>query len=69
MIEVVADVAKLGIDLCIFIPSYLDQVVPVHNGSYLVLDAISLLYLLVGCDDYAFVFYLLTCSLCAVVQQ
>ena len=60
-------VTKLGIDLSVFITSYLDEIVPVHDRSYLVLESIGLLNFLIGrCDD-SLVLHLLTGSLSTVV--
>lgn len=62
-------VAELGVDLRVFIASYLDEIVPVHDRPYLVLQPVLLLDLLIWSNHDAFVFDLLTGSLCAVVEQ
>ena len=62
-------VSKLGVDLRVFIACNLDQVVPIHDGSYLVLAAVSLLNLFVRCNDDTFVLDFLAGPLSAVVQQ
>ena len=69
MMEVVTSliVAKLGIDLSAFITRYLDEIIPVHNWSYLILEAIGLLYLLIWRNHHPLVLDFLTGSLCAIV--
>ena len=62
-------VSKLGVDLCVFIACDLDQVVPVHDRSYLVLAAVSLLNFFVRCDHDTLVLDFLAGPLGAVVQQ
>ena len=58
---------KLGIDLGILVSGDLDQIVPVHDWSYLVLEATHLLHLFVGCNHHPLVLHFLAGSLGAVV--
>lgn len=60
-------IAELGIDLSVLVACDLDEVVPVHDRSYLVLDALSLLHFLIRCGHDSLVLHFLAGTLSAVV--
>ena len=62
-------VAKFGIDLSVFVAGNLDEIVPVHDRSYLVFEAVGLFDFLVGRDHHSLILDLLTRSFCAVIQE
>lgn len=69
VVAVVVAVAILGIDLGVLISCNFDEIVPVHDWPYLVLEPICLFDLLVGCNHHALVFHFLARPLSAVVKQ
>ena len=76
MVEVVVSataalviIAKFGIDLCVFVAGYLDEIVPVHDRSYLVFEPVGLFDLLVRRGHDSFVLHFLTGAFSAVVEQ
>ena len=62
-------ITKFGIDLSVFITSNFDEIVPIHNRSYLVFDAVGLLHLLIRCYDDSFVLDFLAGAFGTVIEQ
>ena len=69
MVAVVVAVSVLGIDLGVLISCNFDEIVPVHDWPYLVLQPICFFDLLVGRNYYTLVFHFLARPLRAVVKQ
>jgi len=69
MVAVVVTVAVLGVHLGVLVTCNLYEVVPVHDGPNLVLEAVLLLDFLRWCCDDALILNLLTGAFSAVIKQ